>query len=92
MLILHWFITVITSDKNKENKFVVDNIDDLLKGLFKIVETDNSNAKAACLCLVNISATENGLNKIMSFIDSDMSSNNSVYFIKYHTILGIDTQ
>lgn len=83
---------MITSDNKKENKVIDDNIDDLLKGLFKIVETDDSNAEAAFLCLVNISAQENGLNKIMSFINSNMSSNSSVHFIKNHRILGIVTQ
>lgn len=58
----------------------MDNIEELLKGLFKVLETDISNASKACLCLVNISAKENGLNKIMSFINSDVSSNNLVYF------------
>lgn len=73
---------MITSDKYEENKFIVDNIDDLLKGLFRILETDNNNAKTACLCLVNISAKESSLNKIMSFINNDISSNSLVYFIK----------
>lgn len=51
---------------------IVDNIDDLLKGLFRVLETDSSNAKEACLCLVNLSAKESGAYKIMSFIESDV--------------------
>jgi len=71
---------VLTADKHKENKMIVDNIDELLKGLFKVLETDTTNAKAACLCLINISSKENGLNKIMCFLNSNINSNDSVYF------------
>lgn len=63
---------------------VVDNTNDLLKGLFKVLETDSVNAESACLCLVNLSAKENGLNKIISFLNSDTAANNSVYF---HSII-----
>lgn len=59
----------------------MDNIEELFKGLFKVLETDIINAKKAGLCLVNLSARENGLNKIMSFIKSDISSNALVYFV-----------
>lgn len=71
---------MLTADKHKENKMIIDNIDELLKGLFKVLGTDATNAKAACLCLVNISSKENGLKKIMSFLNSNISSNDSVYF------------
>jgi len=71
---------VLTADKYKENKAIVDNIDELLRGLFNVLDTDIANAKDACLCLVNISSKENGLKKIISFINSNISSNNSVYF------------
>jgi len=71
---------VLTADKHKENKVIVDNIDELLRGLFKVLETDKANANVACLCLVNISSRENGLKKIMSFLNSNISSNNLVNF------------
>lgn len=61
-----------------ENKVIADNFDDLLKGLFKVTETDSSHAETACLCLVNLSAKENGPNKIMSYINSTISSDGSV--------------
>ncbi|XP_026813105.1 protein HGH1 homolog [Rhopalosiphum maidis] len=70
-------LLVLTADKYKENKAIVDNIDELLKGLFNVLDTDIANAKDACLCLVNISSKENGLKKIMSFINSNINSNNS---------------
>lgn len=68
-------LLVLTADKHKENKVIVDNMDELLRGLFKVLETDKVNANAACLCLVNISSKENGLKKIMSFLNSNISSN-----------------
>jgi len=71
---------VVTADKHKENKVIVGNIDELLRGLFKVLETDTANANAACLCLVNISSGENGLKKIMSFLNSNISSNDLVHF------------
>lgn len=55
-------------------------MDDLLKGLFKVVETINEDAKIAYLCLVNLSAKENGPNTIISFISN--GSNSSVYMVK----------
>jgi len=64
----------LTGDKCEENKTIVDNVDDLLKGLFRVLETDSRNANAAYLCLVNLSAKRNGLNKIMSFINGDTPS------------------
>jgi len=72
---------VLMADKHKENKEIIDNMDELLRGLFKVLETDKANANAACLCLVNISSKENGLKKIMSVINSNISSNDSVGFV-----------
>lgn len=71
---------MLTADKYKENKVIVDNMDELLRGLFKLLETDKVNANAACLCLVNISSKENGLKKIMSFLNSNISSYDLVDF------------
>jgi len=71
---------VVTADKHKENKVIIDNIDELLRGLFRVLETDRANANAACVCLVNISTRENGLKKIMSFLNTNISSNDLVYF------------
>jgi len=75
-------LLVLTADKHKESKVIVDNIDELLRGLFKVMVTDRANAKAACLCLVNISSKENGLNKIMSFLNNSniTSKNDLVYY------------
>ncbi|XP_015363177.1 PREDICTED: protein HGH1 homolog [Diuraphis noxia] len=70
------YLLLVTADKHKENKIIIDNIDELLKGLFKVLETDRANANVACLCLVNISSRENGLKKIMSFLNSNNNSNN----------------
>lgn len=69
---------MLTGDKYEENKTIFGNIDDLLKGLFKVLETDCINAKAACLCLVNLSAKQIGLNKILSIVNNDISLNKSV--------------
>jgi hypothetical protein len=71
---------VLTADKFEENKIIIDNFDDLLKGLFKVLETESSHAEMACLCLVNLSAKENGPNKIMSYISNNISTNGSVGF------------
>lgn len=71
---------MLTADKHKENKVIVDNMDELVRGLFKVLETDKVNANAACLCLVNISSKEYGLNKIMSLLNSNISSKDSVDF------------
>lgn len=71
---------VLTADRYEENKVIADHMDDLLKGLFKVLETVNSNTKTACMCLVNISAKENGPSKIIAFLNSDNSLNDLVYF------------
>jgi len=66
------------SDKSVKHKIIYDNIDELLKGFFKILETSNGNVKVVCMCLVNLSAEEYGLNKIISFITNDSNSNGVV--------------
>lgn len=77
---------------DKENKIIADpdNLHYLLKGLFRVLETDSSvknNVKSACLCLVNISANENGLNKINDYLSDDNGSYNSVCFFLDKSIL-----
>ncbi|XP_050441206.1 protein HGH1 homolog [Adelges cooleyi] len=61
----------LTANKNENNKMLLDNMNDLLEGLFKVLETDVMNAKTACLCLVNISARQKGLNNILSYIQNN---------------------
>lgn len=78
MKILLFSFIVLTGDRYEENKVIVDNFDDLLKGLFKVLETDSSRAETACLCLVNLSAKVNGPNKIMSYISSNSGSDGLV--------------
>lgn len=77
---------MLTGDKCEENKVIADNLDDLVKGLFKVLETDGTNAKTACLCLVNISAKEKGLNKIISFISNENADNSSNDLVNYGLI------
>lgn len=77
---------------DKENKIIADpdNLHFLLKGLFRVLETDSSarnNIKSACLCLVNISANENGLNKINDYLSNDNGSYDSVKFALNWSIL-----
>lgn len=69
------YLLVLTADRYKENKVIVENIDELIVGLFKVLETETANANVACLCLVNVSSKENDLKKIMSFLNSNISSN-----------------
>ncbi|VVC36820.1 Protein HGH1 C-terminal,Armadillo-type fold,Armadillo-like helical,Protein HGH1 N-terminal [Cinara cedri] len=75
----------ITGGNYEENEVINENIDEFLKGLFNILKNDSSNCKTACLCLVNVSTKENGLNKIMSYINSDNSSNCLLQYIDKET-------
>lgn len=62
--------SALTADKHEQHRVIVDYKEDLLKGLFKVVETTGDNAKNAYLCLVNLSAKENGSNTIISFMNN----------------------
>lgn len=80
MLLTGSCFSALTADKHEQHRMIVDYKDDLLKGLFKVVETINKDAETACLCLVNLSAKENGPNTIISFMSN--SPNSLVYMVK----------
>lgn len=80
MLLTGSCFSALTAEKHEQHRVIVDYMDDLLKGLFEVVETADENAKTACLCLVNLSAKENGPNTIISFMTN--SPNSSVYMVK----------
>ncbi|XP_050520100.1 protein HGH1 homolog [Daktulosphaira vitifoliae] len=62
---------------NIESQIILDNMNELLGGLFHTLESDNSNREIASMCLINIAAKDKGHTYIFSYLQKNHAKNNS---------------